>query len=142
MSQITVFDKKAQAEKQIRPLMWTLKALCTSMGLPMFASVAVKNDETGTEYMSETVIGFAPVKSKERLRINSILLYLNGFEKKLPEDVENAVKVLEKYIKDVEKLEGGTPAEQAGDGQESVSLTDDRFGPYAEIMGGGDQIDL
>lgn len=132
MSTITVYNKRSEAEKTIRPVMRSLKAICTDWKLPMFVSVAVSNDENGTDYMNEAVVGIASVKSKERLRISRILLYINGFEKKLPDDVEAAVKVLEKYIQDVENAEGNVSV--------STNLTDDRIPAYTEIVGGGDDI--
>lgn len=132
MSNITIYNKRSESEEKIRPLMRKLKAICTDWKLPMFVTVAVKNDENGTEYMSESVVGIASTKSKERLRISSILLHLNGFDKKLPDDVEAAVRVLEKYIQDVEKAEGDTSV--------PVRLADDNITACAEITGGGDDI--
>lgn len=50
---ITKYDKTEVYKKEIAPIISDLKVACTFAGLPMFVTVAIKNDDkTGTTYES------------------------------------------------------------------------------------------
>lgn len=124
---IKEYDKTNLYASKIEPIVRDLKVMCIAEELPMFVSVAVKNDENGTEYINNTVMGVTGVKLKDN-RIAKLLLYINDFESELPQDVKEAVNTLSRYIEDVKTA--------AGEDSAAADLTDDKISEYCGIAAG------
>ena len=89
---ITKYDKTEVYKKEIAPIISDLKVACTFAGLPMFVTVAIKNDDkTGTIYESNIVQASTGYKMAD-LCINTILMHMN-------EDIRE----LRDYLDEIEK---------------------------------------
>lgn len=125
------YNKKSVYENRIEPIVRDLKVMCMAEDLPMFVSVAVKNDENGTDYINNTVMSGTGIRLTDN-RIAKLLLYINDFDAVLPPEVEAAARTIESYINEVR--------EAAGNDAASKHLSDDRISDYCSIAGGGNHI--
>lgn len=68
--------------------------------MPMFVTVAVENNSEGTQYESDLILSSTDIELSDKT-IANILLRMNGFEKKYPENVENAIRELNTYLNNI-----------------------------------------
>jgi len=87
---ITKYDKTEVYKKEIAPIISDLKVACTFAGLPMFVTVAIKNDDkTGTTYESNIV--------------QASLMHMNGFPVDYPDYIKEDIRELRDYLDEIEK---------------------------------------
>lgn len=91
------YDKTKIYNEEIQPLIATVKRICIREKLPFFFTTAVANKNGETQYINELVAAAAQVHLNIN-HISDILLYLNGFELKHPDYVNDAIRVLNDYI--------------------------------------------
>lgn len=70
---------------------WMKKAM------PMFVTVAVKNDKAGTEYASDMVLAGSGTEL-ENNRISKLLLELNNIHQKYPDYIEKDIREISQYL--------------------------------------------
>ena len=56
MTEKDIYDKRKFYKTKLEPLIHELKLQCNMEHMPMFVTVAVKNDKAGTEYASDMVL--------------------------------------------------------------------------------------
>ena len=125
MTQDDIYDKNDVYEKKIAPLIQNLQLICNMEKMPMFVSVAVKNNKDGTQYRNNVVYASAGITLKEK-RIGELLLLLNGFEIDLPDDIKRCMAQLEDYLTTVQP-----------DSRVDVNLTDDKISDMNALTEGG-----
>lgn len=91
------FDKKAIYKTQIEPIIHELKRVCNLEKMPMFVTVAVKDNGSETEYKNEMVLASSGRHLADN-RIASILLKLNGFELDLPDYILKDIKEINEFL--------------------------------------------
>ena len=91
------YDKRKEYEAHIAPAVKDLKLQCYAHKMPMFVTVAVANSETGTEYMSDMVMGATDIHLSKN-QIMSLLLNLNGLDVEPPVRVKKAMQILQDYL--------------------------------------------
>jgi hypothetical protein len=126
----TEFDKRDYYDKHVAGIVKALKVQCTDGGLPMFVTVAVANNAKGTEYKSSMVLGV--LGNGVALKDNNVakcVLLLNDFENIPPENVRDAARIVNDYIRDT--YEGLTGADST-----DVLLTRDVLEKMARITCG------
>lgn len=100
---ITKYDKTEVYKKEIAPIISDLKVACTFAGLPMFVTVAIKNDDkTGTTYESSIVQASTGYKMADPC-INTILMHMNGFPVDYPDYIKEDIRELRDYLDEIEK---------------------------------------
>lgn len=73
------FDKTAEYNDRIRPIVEQLRRECSRVGVPMFVSVCVRNNDKETTYRSDMI---SAVSSDIRLHDDKLVDFtnvLNGF---------------------------------------------------------------
>lgn len=131
-----IYDKTSLYEKEVKPLVKALMLKCIACRLPVFVSVAVKNDDEGTKYANNVVLGTTQVRLQDN-RFSGLLLRMNGFRgQKLPDDVDAALCTICDYLSSVQET-AQTNSKAAG-----VILKDDVFPELCEIAGGGARPDV
>lgn len=114
--------------KRIRDLIHKLKLECNLARAPMFVSFVKENTDKGTVYEHDMVFATTGTTLKDN-RIGKLLLRINGYEAKLPKEVQDAVTILEEYIRKraVSEIE---------EGQEiiEVELEDDMLSEFQDII--------
>ena len=100
---ITKYDKTEVYKKEIAPIISDLKVACTFAGLPLFVTVAIKNDDkTGTTYESNIVQASTGYKMADPC-INTILMHMNGFPVDYPDYIKEDIRELRDYLDEIEK---------------------------------------
>lgn len=92
-----IYDKKKYFKSKLEPLIRDLKLHCNMEHMPMFITVAVKNDNSGTEYASDMVLAGSGTELKEN-RISKILLELNDIHQKYPDYIEKDIREITQYL--------------------------------------------
>ena len=98
--EVTPFALTAEEREQLDRIYRTLLEFCQIHSLPMIASVAVKNDEEGTEYMSNIYTAQSHRRVLKKDIIRKHLLISNGFDAVPPR--ENFTVTLPTYIDDAD----------------------------------------
>ena len=80
MKEITVFDKTEIYENEILPVVAHLRQLCSMNEIPMFLSIAVKNDESGTEYRNDMISAVSTGIVLKDEHLTNHVNVINGFE--------------------------------------------------------------
>lgn len=132
MEKIDRFDKKDVFQEKIEPLIRKLKIECNLEHLPMFVTVAVSNDEHGTEYENDMILSSADVKLMEN-RIGRLLLLINDFNREPPIHIQRAVKDLEAYLDRIRIDESKVE-------KTDISLADDRIRAMHGVVAGNDLV--
>ena len=95
---MTNFDKRKQFEEECRKTLTELVGKCNDLKIPFFWSCCVKNDETGSDYVSDGVMtGSNQIELKDD-RIKRHLLVNIGF------DVIPKKKDMEIFLDDPDQL--------------------------------------
>lgn len=68
--------------------------------MPMFVTVAVKNDSSGTEYASDMVLAGSGTEL-ENNRISKLLLELNDIHQKYPDYIEKDIREISQYLEKI-----------------------------------------
>ena len=125
-----VYDNEHYYKTTILPKIRELQVLCMNKHMPMFVTVATKNNQECTKYNSEMVLGLSGTELKDN-RIAQLLLYLNDFETQLPKNVLDAVQEIKEYVQKLEiaKIESG---------QTDITLYKDMIYTMNRIVSGGD----
>lgn len=84
MTEKDIYDKRKFYKTKLEPLIHELKLQCNMEHMPMFVTVAVKNDKAGTEYASDMVLAGSGTEL-ENNRISKLLLELNNIHQKYPD---------------------------------------------------------
>lgn len=80
MSDITVFDKTDIYENEVLPIVEHLRMVCSKNEIPMFLTIAVKNDDNGTVYKNEMISAVsAGIHLKNEHLVNHVNV-MNGFD--------------------------------------------------------------
>lgn len=78
--EITVFDKEKLYEEKIAPLVNDIKLICNLENIPFFTTFCIKNNNKGTNYITEGILtGSREIKLKDD-RIIKHTLIQNGFD--------------------------------------------------------------
>ena len=85
MTEKDIYDKRKFYKTKLEPLIHELKLQCNMEHMPMFVTVAVKNDKAGTEYASDN-------------RILKLLLELNNIHQKYPDYIEKDIREISQYL--------------------------------------------
>lgn len=92
MTEKDIYDKRKFYKTKLEPLIHELKLQCNMEHMPMFVTVAVKNDKAGTEYASDMVLAGSGTEL-ENNRISKLLLELNNIHQKYPDYIEKDIRV-------------------------------------------------
>ena len=80
-NEITKYDKTEIYETEgIIDLLFKLKQQCGKNGIPMIVTVAIKNDENGTEYKTEMVSAVSSGINLKEDRFVKFVNVMNGFD--------------------------------------------------------------
>lgn len=131
MEKSDVYDKHEIFLKEIVPIIKKLKIACNLNKLPMFITVAVANDESGTQYESDAIHASTELNLKDD-RIANLMLLLNGFEADMPEYIQKDIFEIHEYFKKCEEIR------QAD--QIPVTLTDDKICLFHKTTVCGDHV--
>lgn len=126
----TNYDKEEIYKKEIAPKISDLKVACTFAGLPMFVTVAIKNDETGTVYQSSIVQSSTGYRMANPC-IDAILMHMNGLPADYPDYIKEDIRELQDYLNEIEQtIDEGTGTTV------NVVLKEDRIPEMIEIVAG------
>lgn len=76
---ITKFDYTKDYEEEVAPIIAELRRVCSENRMPMFVSVCVKNDNSGTVYKNEMISAVSSgIVLKEDHMVNHVNV-MNGF---------------------------------------------------------------
>lgn len=135
MKESDFYNKQDVYKAKFHPLIKDLRLQAIDNNMPMIVMVAVENTPKDTKYETRVVLSATGVHLTNSL-IAKTLLAINGFDHKLPKNVENALREVTDYYNRVTR-EGGEDAERA-----DVELTDDLISDAVSIAKGGDEIDF
>lgn len=93
------YNEKDTFNKKIAPRLKEIKEICAIHQIPFFFTCAVSNNEKETNYMTDMVLAGADRTLTEN-QIGNAILFFNGFEGRIPRDVQKALRVLVDYIMD------------------------------------------
>lgn len=80
-NELTKYDKTEIYETEgIIDLLFKLKQQCGKNGIPMIVTVAIKNDENGTEYKTEMVSAVSSGINLKEDRFVKFVNVMNGFD--------------------------------------------------------------
>ena len=97
MTEKDIYDKRKFYKTKLEPLIHELKLQCNMEHMPMFVTVAVKNDKAGTEYASDMVLAGSGTEL-ENNRISKLLLELNNIHQKYPDYIEKDIREISQYL--------------------------------------------
>ena len=97
MTEKDIYDKRKFFKTKLEPLIHELKLQCNMEHMPMFVTVAVKNDKTDTEYASDMVLAGSGTELKNN-RISKLLLELNDIHQKYPDYIEKDIREISQYL--------------------------------------------
>ena len=117
----TPYNKKKEYQTEIAPVIMELKELCSKHGIPMFFAAAYKNTEKETYYIYEMLMAASNRKLADN-QIHALLLSINGFQIDYPEDVKEAISLLEHFLHRSDNVE-----------HLDLGLTEDNFAGFEEI---------
>ena len=131
MAQIDVYDKNKEYLEEIAPIIKELKIACNLLKLPLFLTVAVANNEEGTEYKNDAIHASADVCLKED-RIADIILLLNGFQPDLPDYIKRDLQELQDYAAKRSQIQKSEDL--------SIQLKEDKTHMFHQITECGDAV--
>lgn len=124
----TNYDKEEIYKKEIAPKISDLKVACTFAGLPMFVTVAIKNNEKETVYQSSIVQASTGYRMAEPC-IDAILMHMNGMPVDYPDYIKEDIRELRDYLSGIEQVIKEEPTVD-------VVLKEDRIPEMVEIVAG------
>jgi len=77
---MSTFDKKEIYDQKIAPLLQSLMQACGEEKLPVFITVAVKNDNKDTEYVTSMASSSVHSLDLENDRFPKLVNVMNGFD--------------------------------------------------------------
>lgn len=117
------YDKTDEYKNNIEPLIKQLKMECNVEKIPMFVTVAIKNTEKETVYMSDAIYASCDLQLTDK-KIGQLLLLSNGFSSEPPERIKECIRELQDYI----------DQNSTGIHLEGVSLTSDRISVMDQLV--------
>lgn len=100
-----------------------LKLHCNMEHMPMFCIVAVKNDDSGTEYVSDMVLAGSGTELKEN-KISKILLELNDIHQRYPDYIEKDIREISQYLEHIQSKSYPTSG---------INLKEDKIDAFRQI---------
>ena len=76
---ITVFDKKSEFNKKIKPILSELLLKCSEASIPVFVSFAIKGDESKTDYYNDMISPSMKGMTLKNNQLAEFVNILNGF---------------------------------------------------------------
>lgn len=125
------YDCSKIYSKEILPHIMAIKDICKMNRIPMFISVAVVNDKTGTTYENECELAYTQRRLSDN-RIVKMLQALNGFKFDLPDHILSCVYEVLNYCDNVEPSKGSTLGE--------LHLTEDMYDKIVRICNGASDV--
>lgn len=130
------YDKSDVYENEIAPRVKDLMLICLEHRMPMFFTVADKNDAHSTSYRTSVLHAPTNIHLTDN-RIAQALLFLNGFHNDIPQNIRSALREIAEYAYAVKHVEFSTQI----DGMDE-KLTDDIFDSLFAIVNGGDKVKI
>lgn len=133
MNQTDYYDKRAIYNKEIKKIIKDLKLACNIEKMPMFVTVAVKNDKDTTDYESDMILASTGVSLTEN-QITKLLLSLNGFNIEPPDYIKKDIKELEDYLNMI-SFKRSKKNSKAG-----IKLTSDHIFEFDQLVTGKEDV--
>jgi len=125
------YDERAYYEKTVAPIVKELELACLGRKMPMFLSVAVANNEEGTDFEHELLMG----TMERHLTCNTISKYILRLQElniTPPDNIKKALNDVMNYLVERSSNENVTEVDR--------KLTSNLFNDFKRIACGGDVV--